>query len=78
MTDDPGSYAPRLADDPRLAPVDVGGERETLVSFLDWHRKTLQLKCAGVATPRLSERAVPPSNLSLHGIVRHMADVERW
>ena len=78
MTEDPQSYSPRMAGDPRAAPVDVGGERETLVSFLDWHRRTLELKCAGVAPGRLSECAVPPSALSLHGLVRHMAAVERW
>ncbi|WP_328470136.1 DinB family protein [Streptomyces sp. NBC_00448] len=54
------------------------GERATLTAFLDWHRETFALKCAGVAADRMSEKAVPPSGLSLHGLVRHLAGVERW
>jgi hypothetical protein len=56
----------------------TGGEREILTGFLDWHRATFALKCAGVADSGMSERAVPPSGLSLHGLVRHLAGVERW
>ncbi|GAA4952987.1 DinB family protein [Streptomonospora halophila] len=78
MADDPQSYAPRLAGDPRTEPLGTGGERETLTAFLDWHRRTLELKCAGLGPERMSERAVPPSELSLHGLVRHLAGVERW
>lgn len=68
----------RLADDDRTEPPHVGGERETLVGFLDWYRATFEQKCAGVARARLSECSVPPSGLSLHGLVRHLAGVERW
>jgi hypothetical protein len=39
---------------------------------------TFEAKCAGVPSERLSERGVPPSSLSLHGLVRHLAGVERW
>ena len=70
--------SPRWAEDDRPALPTVGGERETLTAFLDWHRATFELKCRGVAADRLSERAVPPSGLSLHGLVRHLAGVERW
>jgi uncharacterized damage-inducible protein DinB len=56
----------------------TSGEREMLTAFLDWHRETLALKCADVPPERLSERTVPPSGLSLHGLLRHMAAVERW
>lgn len=49
-----------------------------LTEFLDWHRRTLELKCSGLAPAQLSERALPPSRLSLQGIVRHLAGVERW
>ncbi|GAA4894279.1 DinB family protein [Streptomonospora salina] len=78
MTDEPQFYSPRLADDPRPDPLEAGGERETLTAFLDWHRSTLELKCAGLDADRLSERAVPPSELSLHGLLRHVAGTERW
>ncbi|WP_299535999.1 DinB family protein [uncultured Streptomyces sp.] len=55
----------------------VAGERETLTDFLSFHRATLLQKCAGLTGPQLAERAVPPSRLSLLGLVRHMAKVER-
>ncbi len=74
----PISYAPRWSGDTRTDPPAVGDERETLRSFLDWHRATFELKCAGIPPERLSERAVPPSSLSLHGLARHLAGVERW
>lgn len=74
----PKHYAPRWSSDTRPTPPAVGGERETLSAFLDWHRATFEIKCAGLPPERLSERAVPPSTLSLHGLVRHLAGVERW
>ena len=43
----------------------------------DWHRATLLRKCAGLDAAQLATRAVPPSNLSLLGLVRHMSDTER-
>jgi uncharacterized damage-inducible protein DinB len=52
-------------------------EREMLRDWLDWHRATLLRKCAGLDGPCLARRAVPPSNLSLLGLVRHMSDTER-
>src|SRR6202051_2038505 len=48
-----------------------------LRDWLDWHRATLLRKCAGLDAARLAIRAVPPSNLSLLGLVRHMSDTER-
>jgi Protein of unknown function (DUF664) len=62
----------------RIDPPYVGDEREILVSYLDFHRATFEAKCTGVPPQRLSERTVPPSSLSLHGLVRHLAGVERW
>lgn len=44
----------------------------------DWHRKTFELKCSGVPLERLSEKGIPPSKLSLHGLLRHLAAAERW
>jgi hypothetical protein len=51
-------------------------EREMLRDWLDWHRATLLRKCAGLDASQLARRAVPPSNLSLLGLVRHMSDTE--
>jgi uncharacterized damage-inducible protein DinB len=52
-------------------------EQEMLRDWLDWHRATLLRKCAGLDAAQLAQRAVPPSDLSLLGLVRHMADTER-
>jgi len=52
-------------------------ERAMLRDWLDWHRATLLRKCAGLDAAQLATRAVPPSNLSLLGLVRHMSDTER-
>lgn len=56
----------------------VGGERDILAGYLDWHRQTLLFKCAGLTTAQLKTASVEPSNLTLLGLVRHMAEVERW
>jgi uncharacterized damage-inducible protein DinB len=48
-----------------------------LAGWLDYHRATLEMKCAGLTPDQLATRAVEPSTLSLLGLVRHMADVER-
>jgi hypothetical protein len=55
----------------------VGADRPILEAFLAWQRSTLLTICAGLTGEHLSQRAVPPSNLSLLGLVRHMAKVER-
>jgi uncharacterized damage-inducible protein DinB len=55
-----------------------GDERTLLDAWLDWHRATLLMKCAGLTEEQLRERSAPPSTLSLLGLVRHMAEVERW
>ncbi|TRV78087.1 DinB family protein [Streptomyces sp. 130] len=55
----------------------VAAEREMLTGYLGWFRSTLLQKCAGLTGEQLAERTVPPSNLSLLGLVRHMAKVER-
>jgi uncharacterized damage-inducible protein DinB len=48
-----------------------------LEAWLDFHRITLERKCSGLSPEQLRRRAVPPSALSLLGLVRHMAEVER-
>jgi uncharacterized damage-inducible protein DinB len=64
------------ADDPRsFAPA--RGERTTINSYLHGYRQTLELKCSGLDAEQMARRSVPPSDLSLLGLVRHMADVER-
>ena len=61
----------------RIEPPLTGGERETLRAYLDWHRATLAHKCDGLSDADLRRQAMPPSTLSLLGLVRHMAEVER-
>jgi uncharacterized damage-inducible protein DinB len=60
-----------------LAPR-IAGERQALEAWLDFHRFTLLDKCTGLTSDQLKLRAVPPSRLSLLGLVRHMTEVERW
>ena len=62
----------------RSEPGRILAERQALEAWLDFHRDTLLLKCAGLTAGQLKERAVPPSRLSLLGLVRHMTEVERW
>jgi len=62
---------------PRPSPPQSAPEREMLAAWLDFHRITLERKCSGLSPEQLRRRAVPPSSLSLLGLVRHMAEVER-
>ena len=55
----------------------TGDDRAMLEGFLAWHRALFLHKCAGLSGEQLAERSVPPSNLSLLGLVRHLAKVER-
>ncbi|MEW9533868.1 DinB family protein [Microbispora sp. NPDC049125] len=61
----------------RVGPPLIGGEREMMRAFLDYHRATLLMKCEGLGTVDLRKQSMPPSTLSLLGLVRHMAEVER-
>lgn len=63
--------------DERPDPPSTGPEREMLRAFLDFHRATLAMKCEGLSDDQLREQSSPPSALSLLGLVRHMAEVER-
>jgi uncharacterized damage-inducible protein DinB len=60
----------------RREPPHLGGEREVLEGFLDWHRDTLLNKCAGLDDAQLKRRPCEPSTLSLLGLVRHLTDAE--
>ena len=55
----------------------VGPERRQLEDLLDWHRAALLRICADLTAEQLATRALPPSNLSLLGLIRHLAKVER-
>ncbi|HEX9338584.1 MAG TPA: DinB family protein [Pseudonocardiaceae bacterium] len=64
--------------DDRFELAPDAGERALLTCFLDWHRDVLLRKCTGLTDEQLRGRAVPTSNLTLLGLLRHMAGVERW
>ena len=66
-----------LQDPRRSEPSFLLGEREMLEGWLEFHRTTLVLKCEGLSDAQRKARPVPTSALSLHGLVRHMAEVER-
>jgi uncharacterized damage-inducible protein DinB len=66
-----------VARDDRIGPPSFGSERDMLRTFLDYHRATLAMKCAGLGDEQLRQQSMPPSTLSLLGLVRHMAEVER-
>jgi uncharacterized damage-inducible protein DinB len=63
--------------DTRVPPPLTGDEPTVLNNWLEWHRGTLAVKCAGLSDEQLRLRSAPPSTLSLLGLVRHMAHVER-
>ena len=71
MRVDPGT-------DPRFAFPEPDDERTTLVQYLAGYRLTMEMKCAGLDAEQLAQRSVPPSTMSLLGIVRHMAAVEQY
>ncbi|MET1002595.1 MAG: DinB family protein [Acidimicrobiia bacterium] len=64
-------------EDLREEPTRRLDERPMLDAWLDYHRATLLVKCEGLTPEQLRARSVPPSTLSLLGLVRHMAEVER-
>jgi uncharacterized damage-inducible protein DinB len=66
-----------LQDPRRIDPPFVADERAMVEAWLDWHRITLLLKCEGLDDAGRKARPVATSKLSLHGLIRHMADVER-
>ena len=66
----------RPEDDPRTDDG-LGDERAVLIGYLSNYRLTIELKCSGLDATGLACRSLEPSNLSLLGLVRHLADVER-
>ncbi|MFC4331049.1 DinB family protein [Streptomyces andamanensis] len=87
MSDEPERWTqatvhPDMWADPDDDPRDSGGpgpegERATLLDFLAHYRATLRMKCEGLDAEQLARRSVPPSSMSLLGLVRHLAEVER-
>ena len=71
-----GNWLPQDKD-PRSEAGPVRGERETVIGYLEVYRTTLELKCQELTPEQLGTRSVPPSNMSLLGLVRHMARVEQ-
>ncbi|MFC9125259.1 DinB family protein [Streptomyces sp. NPDC057099] len=61
----------------RTEPATDAAERAMLEGWLDYHRNTLAWKCEGLSDEQLRKASVEPSELSLMGLVRHMAEVER-
>jgi hypothetical protein len=64
-------------DDPREHRQRLGDERVTLIESLRCERLTLEMKCAGLDAEAMARRAVEPSTMSLLGLVRHLAEMER-
>jgi hypothetical protein len=66
------------ADDPRNTDgPSPDGELATLRDYLESYRLTLRMKCDGLDAEQLARRSVPPSTMSLLGLLRHLAEVER-
>jgi Protein of unknown function (DUF664) len=68
---------PEVADE-RVHLDFMAGDRESLEGWLEFYRQTLPIKLGGLTAEQLCRRAVPPSALTLAGIARHLADVERY
>jgi hypothetical protein len=64
-------------DDPRENGPTAADERTTLVEALRRERLTLEMKCSGLDAEQLARRSVPPSTMSLLGLLRHLAEIER-
>ncbi|MEU6236918.1 DinB family protein [Kitasatospora sp. NPDC047058] len=69
---------PVISDTARTDPPFAADETAMLTAWLDFHRATLARKCEGLTADQLRLRSVPPSSLSLLGLVRHMAEVEHF
>lgn len=65
----------RPEEDPRVTGNPVG-ELATIREYLSHYRRTLDMKCEGLSPEQLATRSVPPSTMSLLGLLRHMARVE--
>ncbi len=77
---DPGTTTPIVAqrEDTRTDGPMTGAERAVLDHWLDLYRDTTLLKIAGLDARQLTRRAIPPSTMSLIGVVRHLTEVEAY
>ena len=71
-------FSPGWVDDERPRIPRVASEREALAAYLEYYRATVDMKCRGLNPEQARARSMPPSTMSLHGLVRHLAGVERW
>ncbi|MBV2356116.1 DinB family protein [Streptomyces sp. J2-1] len=67
----------KTTPDGRPVPQPRATERDQLEAWLDFHRETLALKCAGLTDEQLRTASVPPSPMTLLGLVQHLAEIER-
>jgi uncharacterized damage-inducible protein DinB len=67
-----------ITDSERIEPPPRGSERELLEAFLDFQRQTLEWKCSGLTPQQLKAAMSPPSPLTLLGLLRHLAEAERY
>ncbi|MFC4085220.1 DinB family protein [Amycolatopsis samaneae] len=74
----PEANQPARVGGERVDPSCVADEPTSLTEYLEWQRRTFELKCAGLSQAQLSTLSVPPSGMSLHGLLRHLTSVERW
>ncbi|MEU0373761.1 DinB family protein [Streptomyces sp. NPDC006283] len=67
-----------MTTDVRTEPSTTASELDMLTGFLDYHRETLIMKCEGLDDAQLRTPSLAPSGLTLMGLVRHLAEVERY
>jgi uncharacterized damage-inducible protein DinB len=75
--DNGGEMVEPVADRPRVRPTYLRDDRELLDGWLEFHRATLLAKCEGLNDEQRKARPITSSQLSLHGMVRHLAETER-
>ena len=71
------THQPQTLPDGRPVPLLTGPERLMLESWLAFHRATLELKCRGLDDSQVRLASAEPSELTLLGLVQHLAEVER-
>lgn len=77
MSEAPAIMAAMTTTPERTFPPYIADERAMLENWLEFHRDTLAMKCAGLDDEQLRTAGAPPSDLTLLGLVRHMAGVEQ-
>ena len=77
MTSPRAAVVPEQEDGRSDGPM-TGAERAVLDHWLDLYRNTVLLKIAGLDAEQLAHRALPPSSMSLVGLVRHLTEVEAY